>query len=326
MVRALSLLLTMLLAGCVGEQHVLQATGIEAQVIARMWWIMVAGAIVVLALVVAVLGYGLFRPPERRVHVAAGPLIFGGGVVLPVVALTALLSYTLYASSGLRGAHPDLPVEIEVIGRRWWWDVHYVGEDPARHFRTANELYLPTGSPTRIRVRSVDVIHSFWVPNLAGKIDLLPGRSNEIVLHPTTTGVSRGQCAEYCGAQHANMALHVLALEPEAYRAWLERQRQPAAEPAEPFTRLGREVFMRAACAYCHAVRGSHAGGLSGPDLTHVGSRRWIAAGMLPTTRGSLAGWIAHAQQIKPGNLMPSFAAFSGEELRALAAYMESLQ
>jgi cytochrome c oxidase subunit 2 len=171
----------------------------------------------------------------------------------------------------------------------------------------------------------VDVIHSLWVPSLAGKVDLIPGRLNELTLRADRAGVYRGQCAEFCGMQHAHMSLFVIAEEPEAYEAWAQQQRASASEPADDETRRGRDAFLSKPCGTCHTVRGTAASGSTGPDLTHVGGRRSIAAGTLDTTRGSLAAWIADPQTIKPGNNMP-LVPMSAEELRAISAYMASLK
>ena len=306
-------------------QSALHATGVEAQTVERIWWIMLAGGVLVMLLVTAILFYTLFRRHERRATIQPGTFILAGGVVLPTVTLTALLIYTLQASSELRGGENE-PVDIEIVGHRWWWEVRYVGSDPQQHFKTANELHLPVGVPTRIRLWTQDVIHSFWVPNLAGKIDLLPGTYNELVLQPTEPGISRGQCAEFCGAQHTRMALYVIAQPARDFAAWRERQLAPASRPENELANRGREVFLSSACAYCHTIRGTTAAGTIAPDLTHVGSRRSLAAGTFDMNRGNLAGWIVHAQQLKPESLMPSFTTLGGPELRALTAYLESLE
>jgi cytochrome c oxidase subunit 2 len=187
-------------------------------------------------------------------------------------------------------------------------------------------LYIPVGRPVEVALRSDNVIHSFWVPALAGKVDMIPGRTNRLVIEARVPGVFRGQCAEYCGLQHAWMAFYVVAVPEAAYRQWRTDQAAPAIEPADATLRRGREAFLREGCGACHAVRGTPANGTLGPDLTHVGSRLSLAAGRLDNHAGTLAGWIADSQGIKPGNLMPSMNVFSGEELRAVAAYLESLK
>lgn len=324
--RAICLVFLASIAGCGGQQSALHAGGIEAEIVARFSWIMFAGGALVLALVAAILFYALLRRPEKRADVDGPRLIFAGGVALPTITLTVLLAFTLTATKDLRATNADAEYDIEVIGHRWWWEVRYLGGESQGYFTTANELHLPRGQRMRIKVTSVDVIHSFWVPSLAGKMDMIPGRENEIVLEPTQLGVYRGQCAEYCGAQHARMAFYVVVHEPGDFEEWRAREAAPAILPRDPVSRAGQDVFMQAACVYCHAIRGTPAQGTFGPDLTHVGSRLSIAAGTLPANRGNLAAWVVHAQQLKPGNEMPSLHVFTGEELRALSAYLEALE
>jgi cytochrome c oxidase subunit 2 len=205
--------------------------------------------------------------------------------------------------------------------------VRYPATTPDGDVVTANEIHLPVGREVVLAVTSPDVIHSLWIPNLHGKIDMIPGQVNTLRVLAERPGVMRGQCAEYCGAQHALMALYVVAEPPEHFEAWLSRQRQPVAPPEEPFLARGMQVFGTAGCGACHAVRGTEWNGRLGPDLSRVGSRLSLAAGVLGNHRGTLAGWIAAAQDIKPENRMPSFAsALDGPELRALAAWLESLK
>ena len=175
---------------------------------------------------------------------------------------------------------------MAVYGNQWWWEVDYLSDDPARRFVTANELHLPVGRPVHLLLRSRDVVHSFWVPSLSGKVDLFPGRTNELWLKPEAAGVYRGQCAEFCGMQHAKMGLVVVAESPREFAAWAARQRQPARPPRSPVERRGQQVFLSHACAVCHTVAGTPARGTVGPDLTHLGSRLTLAAAVLPNTRG----------------------------------------
>lgn len=314
------------LSACGREQSALHAAGVEAELVEQLSWIMFVGAALVLLLVTVILLYALYRRPEKRVAISGSKLIFAGGVALPTVTLTLLLVYTLTATKDLRATDALAEHDIEVIGHRWWWEIRYLGAEPQTHFTTANELHLPRGKRIRVKVSTVDVIHSLWVPSLAGKIDLIPGRANEMVFEPTALGVYRGQCAEYCGEQHARMALYVVVHEPGEFEAWRAREAAPATMPSDPLLRAGHDVFMDAACVYCHTIRGTAAQGSFGPDLTHIGSRLSIAAGTLPANRGNLAAWVVHAQQIKPGNLMPSLHVLTGEELRALSAYLEALE
>jgi cytochrome c oxidase subunit II len=230
------------------------------------------------------------------------------------VVLSGLLAYILTATPG---AAEDKPLKIEVVGEQWWWRVRYLDDAGKADFVTANELRIPVGRTVELSLASADVIHSFWVPSLAGKVDMLPGRTNRLRLAAERAGVFRGQCAEYCGGPHALMALHVVAETAEGFELWRQAQRRPAAS---------HNALFNARCAVCHTVRGTPAAGTHGPDLTHVGSRMFIGAGLLPTNAGALAGWIASSQHLKPGNLMPEFKDLRAEELRALGAYLESLK
>jgi cytochrome c oxidase subunit 2 len=214
---------------------------------------------------------------------------------------------------------------IEVIGTQWWWKVRYANDEPSRILQTANEIHIPVGQPVAIRGNSVDVIHSFWVPSLQGKRDLIPGRPTLEWLQADRPGEYRGQCAEFCGLQHAHMAFWVIAEPLEQFNAWLDHQLQPAAEPADDEAKRGREIFLQSACVLCHTIRGTDAGAQVGPDLTHFGSRKTIAAGTLLNTKGNLAGWIADPQNIKPGTHMATVP-LQPAEMQPLIDYLESLQ
>jgi cytochrome c oxidase subunit II len=214
---------------------------------------------------------------------------------------------------------------IRVSGSQWWWNVEYLDSEPGRSFRTANEIHIPVGRNVRFLLEGDDVIHSFWVPSLAGKQDLIPGRPSEITVRAEHAGVYRGQCAEFCGLQHAHMAFLVIGETQDAFDKWAAAQRQSAVTISDEEVAAGRDAFLAKACASCHTIRGTPASGTTGPDLTHVGSRRTIAAGLFETTRGSLAAWIADPQTLKPGNNMP-MVPLTSDELRALSAYMASLK
>jgi len=321
---ALSALVLSSLAGCRGVQSTLWPQGPAAQAISDIGWVMFAGAAVILLLVMALALYAIFRIPEKRLPVSANALIAVGGVGLPVVTLTALLIYGVIAMGYLRAGADDPDVQIEVIGNQWWWDVHYRGG--GQTVATANEIHIPAGVPVKISVRTRDVIHSFWVPNLAGKIDLIPGRINHIVLQADRPGMFRGQCAEFCGAQHARMAFVVIAEPADVYAAWLARQRQPAATPANAAIARGRDAFSASGCMVCHTVRGVGVAQQAGPDLTHVASRKYLAAGTLENNRANLIEVIARSQTVKPGNRMPSYPDLDKKSLDAIASYLESLQ
>jgi len=306
-------------------QSVLHPAGAEADTVAMLWWIMLAGSALVTALVLGLVLYVALRDPSRRRPVSGRWLIVAGGVVLPVVPLTSLLFYSLDATARLRTAAAEPALTVEVQGHRWWWEVRYPGEGMAA-FTTANHIQLPVDTTVRLRLTSQDVIHSFWVPNLAGKLDLIPGVPAEIILRPTRTGLFRGQCAEYCGAQHANMALHVEVVTADAFDAWRTRSQQPATFADEPLARRGEALFHSSGCVACHTIHGSPAHGRVGPDLTRLRERHALAAGTLPANRAHLSAWIVDAQHFKPGSLMPSFTGFSGADIRALVAYLEGLQ
>jgi cytochrome c oxidase subunit 2 len=325
-------------------QSALHPASSAAEAIHQLTIVLTVGACAILVLVGALAVYGALSGPRK---VSTGAWVIGGGVVFPVVVLAALLVHALRVGHAL-SAPPARPAEIEVTGKMWWWEVRYLPpgagalpgdvctaatraaweppRDSAAAAVLANEIYIPVGRPVEIALKSDSVIHSFWVPALAGKVDMIPGRTTRIVVQAREPGVYRGQCAEYCGIQHSWMAFHVVAVPEEEYRQWLASQAAPAPEPGSAFLRQGREAFFKGGCGACHAVRGTAAQGTLGPDLTHVGSRRSIAAGRLDNHAGTLAGWIADSQTIKPGNLMPSTTVYSGEELRAVAAWLESLK
>jgi cytochrome c oxidase subunit 2 len=222
-------------------------------------------------------------------------------------------------------AAPQEKLTIRVRGYQWWWEVAYLDDAPARYLITANEIHVPVGRPISIELAAADVIHSFWVPNLAGKQDLIPGRDNRIAFIVMAPGVYRGQCAEFCGLQHAHMSLFVIAEPPDQFETWRNEQLGRAADPVTDEQKIGRQIVTGKACGACHTVRGTSAAGVVGPDLTHVASRSYIAAGLLPTTRGSIAAWVADPQNIKPGNNLP-LVPLTGDELRAVSAYLASLK
>jgi len=263
----------------------------------------------------------------HTVRPGSGPTkwILAGGVALPTVVLVPLLIFTLHSLSGLTLPTSDAEPEVVVTGWQWWWDVQYEDDDPQLRMRTANEIHIPVGRPVRVRLLSEDVIHSFWVPALQGKLDLVPGKVNRTWIQADTAGEYRGECAEYCGLQHARMQFRVIAMPAPEFATWLEAQRAPATAPTDSLGRQGLAVFMRSGCALCHAIRGTPARAVSGPDLTHLASRTTIAAGTLPNTPGHLAGWVANPQGIKPGNLMPRIP-LRPDELQAILAYLSSLR
>jgi cytochrome c oxidase subunit II len=251
--------------------------------------------------------------------------VYIGTAISAVVLLLTTAWNTLVLSAV--AAPPHRPaLEIAVKAHQWWWEANYLSPQPTQLMTTANEIHIPVGQPVRVRLESGDVIHSFWVPQLAGKTDMIPGQVNYGWLQATHPGIYRGQCAEFCGAQHAHMIFTVVADEPAKFAAWRQAQLAPAAAPATPDTQHGRTVF-EARCAYCHSVRTNEPGthGILGPDLTHLMSRATIAAGTLANNSGNLHGWIANPQALKPGTLMPAIP-LTPRELHDVVAYLQTLR
>ncbi|MDQ2081119.1 cytochrome c oxidase subunit II [Xanthobacteraceae bacterium Astr-EGSB] len=306
-----------------GMQSALAPAGPNAAAIASLTWIMFVGGGLIFVFVMSFLAWALWS--ERRGWFAGRGIVIAGGIVFPLVTLSALLVFGLLLARDIVARPSDGALTIAVTGEQFWWRVRYVGND-GRDVDTANEIHVPVGEPVKLVLTTADVIHSLWIPTLAGKLDMIPGETNTLVFQADRPGVYRGQCTEYCGAAHALMAFDVVAHPADAFAAWLEGQARPAADPGIPFISRGRELFLAAGCGACHAVRGTPADGRLGPDLTHIGSRRTIAAGSFPNNKGTLAGWIASSQHLKPNNRMPDFNVFAGEELRAIAAYLESLK
>ncbi|WEF34432.1 cytochrome c oxidase subunit II [Pseudoduganella chitinolytica] len=300
--------------------------GLDAVVIARLGWTMFIAAAIILA---ALTWLTLAALRHERRPIRARWWIVGGGLAFPVLGLTALLAWSSVATARLSPQTSLTPLRIAVTGHMWWWQVRYTDPATGREFELANEVHIPAGRPVFLALGAADVIHAFWVPALGGKIDMVPGRLHGLAVQALRPGVYRGQCAEYCGEQHARMALEVVAHPPAEYDAWLAAQARPASAPASAELARGRAVFLAQRCQACHAVRGvtaQPAGATLGPDLTHVGSRRTIAAGTLPTHAATLAGWVADPQAHKPGARMPATRALDGADLRALAAWLESLK
>jgi cytochrome c oxidase subunit II len=309
---------------------IFDARGLGAERIAALGWVLTAVAIAVCGIVVAVLLAGIARRHRTAAQAEAQAgsesshvrWIVGAGVIAPTIVLLAAFVYTLLVQSAVAGP-PTTPVAtIVIIGHTWWWEVHYRGADSAV---TANEIHVPVGRPVRLELSTADVIHSFWVPQLAGKTDLIPGQENVTWIEARRPGTYRAECAEYCGTQHANMDLTVVAEDSAHYAAWVANQAAPATAPADSVARAGAVVFAAKACAGCHTVRGTQAAGRIGPDLTHLATRATIAAGMMPNTRGALGGWISNAPAIKPGVIMPSIP-MSSNELLALLGYLGTLR
>jgi cytochrome c oxidase subunit 2 len=324
---AVGLLAPVLFVTCGGEQSTLDPASDASRDVAALWWVMFAISAVVVAVVAMLVVVASVRDrggrARRRWLGRRGTrLILLGGVVVPLAILVALFVATVATLPSVSAPEEgDGELAVEVIGRQFWWEVRY----PDQGVVTANEIHIPTGTPVELRVRSADVIHSFWVPRLNRKIDMIPGRTNRIRLQADAPGMYRGQCAEFCGLAHAQMAFLVVADRPADFEAWIAREGGDAPAPATESAALGREVFLSSTCVACHAIRGTPASATIGPDLTHLAARRWLAAGTIPNTRGNLGGWIVDPQRIKPGNAMPP-TALSGPELKALLDYLESLE
>jgi cytochrome c oxidase subunit 2 len=315
----------------------LDPAGTQAALIASLWWLMFEVCLGVLLLVTAILLIALYRARRRRADapfmgfVAPDPRRERriGKAVIGAVAATAMILIVFLAAGTLAGHRlarlaSDDAVTIKLTGYRWWWKVEYPDASPSNHVVTANEIHIPVGRPVLINTHSQDVIHSFWIPALAGKRDLIPGHPSAIWLQADRPGTFEGQCAEFCGLQHAHMRLLVVAEPEEKFQAWVDSQRKPAEAPADPMARRGMEVFVTGPCALCHSIRGTEAAGQVAPDLTHLASRAKLAAGTLPNTPGHLGGWIINSQSVKPGNAMPAVS-LSPEDLQALLAYLGGL-
>lgn len=252
-------------------------------------------------------------------------------VVMGATIASIVILFVLIVASSLTGkANSELqnkknPLTIQVTGNQWWWQIEYLNDDPSKVLVTANEMHIPVGRPVQIRGLSNDVIHSFWVPNLNGKRDLIPSRVTTQWMEADQPGAYRGQCAEFCGLQHAHMSVWVIAEPEEKFEAWMNAQLRPATVPSTPAQQKGQQVFMNYACVYCHAIQGTSASGQNGSDLTHFGSRRGIAANTVANTMGNLAGWILDPQSMKPGNHMATVE-ISSTDLQPLLEYLESLK
>ena len=303
---------------------ILDPAGPYAWPIMILGWVLLAMAAVVFAVVIAALYVAIWGKPELRSKLGGSKAIWAGGIAFPVVVLTLLLVYGLSLTRQLSQSAPDHTMRVRVTGEMWWWRIAYLDRSGRPIIQDANELHIPVGRPILLELESADVIHSFWVPRLSGKLDMIPGRRNPLVIQADKPGVYGGQCAEYCGGPHALMGFVVVAHPAQQFerlmRSRLERSR--ASAPAEDS--LGARLFASAGCAACHRVAGTGANGIAGPDLTFVGSRRTLGAGILPNNRGTMMGWITNSQAIKPHNRMPPYTVLSGEQVTALAEYLEA--
>ena len=297
--------------------------------VARLGVFMVVLAGVIFVVVLAILVLATRRHRDRdpdavdlspRGH---GWLIYGGAL-MPTIVLSTVFVVSLWAL-GRFPARAARELTVHVVAHQWWWEVLYTTDSVGDRITTADEIHIPVGQPVRVLLTSRDVIHSFWVPELQGKLDLIPGDTNDLRLAADRPGTYVGVCAEYCGLQHAHMAFRIVADQPADFARWLAAQRAPAAEPRDSLAMEGRRLFVSGPCAMCHTVSGTGAEGKVAPDLTHVGSRRTLAAGTLVNSLGNMEAWITDAQSLKPGATMPTMTQFSGRQLRAVATYLEGL-
>jgi cytochrome c oxidase subunit 2 len=310
-----------MLGGCNGAQSALAPHGDDAARVALLSWILFAGATIILLVVAASLALAIGGSPRWRQRIGGERAIRLGGIAFPAVTLTVLLGYGVWLMRETIAADPPAALRVEVTGEQWWWRIAYAGANGP--FAEANEIRIPVGREVDFVLRSADVIHSFWVPSLGGKLDMIPGRTNTLRLKAERPGIYRGQCAEYCGGPHALMALEIVAMPEAEFAEWLKAGAGPAPAATEG---AGAALFQSAGCGTCHAVRGTQADGTVGPDLSRIGGRRFLAAATLPNTPENLARLITHGQTIKPGNPMPEFRVFSADQLAALTAYLTSLK
>lgn len=324
---ATGVVILLCLGGCSdGAPSVLDPRSASAARIADLWWWMLGVSSVVLLVVVGMIAYAIVRGRRRTEEEARGrvpwgePFIIIAGIVVSGIVLLVFFVVSLQTMRALAEPSEDPELTIEVVAHDWWWEARYPNGGV-----TANEIHIPAGEPVRLELTTADVIHSFWVPQLGPKMDMIPGRTNELVLEADDPGRYRGQCAEYCGLQHANMILFVVAQEPDAFDDWMDHEAQPAEEPTSDLSRRGREVFLGSTCAACHTIRGTPAEGALGPDLTHLASRETLAAGVLENDAGNLTLWIEAPQSVKPGATMPP-TELSSDELGALVAYLSGLE
>lgn len=315
------------------SESMLNPAGTAAHRISSLGWIVyitfMAVSLIMWALViwVAVRRKGTLREHDAFNAGGGEHWIFAGGIVIPLIILTAMFVLSENTMSHFpMGQKQDPPPEIVLTGHQWWWQIQYVSGPVDQHFTTANEMHIPVGKPVDIELRSADVIHTFWIPRLHGKMDLVPGQPNMIRIRADLPGVYRGQCSEFCGDQHANMAMLVIADAPGDYNAWVADQRADAVVPTTAQAQAGEQVFLSSACAFCHTVRGTDAAGVVAPDLTHIASRMSLASDTLTNSRANLAAWITHAQSLKPGVTMPNLTQFTGVQLRDMVDYLQTLR
>ena len=307
-------------------QNMFSVAGPQAERIADLWWVTFFVCLAVFAAVLLAFGIALWKGRKGTGSGHGAHVAVASAVGVSTALLLFLIAASVATDRALAKIDAANAVKVEIVGHRWWWEIRYQDADPSRTFSTANELAIPVGRPVELTLKADDVIHSFWVPSLHGKKDLIPGRTATLTLRADKAGTYRGQCAEFCGAQHAKMALYVYALPAGEYEAWAEQQRAPASPPVDAAQQRGHELFVKGTCAMCHAIQGTAASGRKAPDLTHFASRKTIGAGALPNDPQQLASWISDPHAAKPGVNMPAHAFLKREELAALVAYLGALK
>jgi cytochrome c oxidase subunit 2 len=326
------------LSGCRGSQSALDPAGPQAGRISGLWWLMFYVCLCVFLAVSLFVLIAIFRgrksaePSTDAPDISPEPKrerrmtrVIVGAVIATTIILSVFLVGSYTTGRALYSASDERALTIKITGQQWWWDVEYDVEPASQIVHTANEIHIPVGQLVKFRLTSTDVIHSFWVPNLNGKKDLIPGHEIVLTFQADRAGEYRGQCAEFCGYQHAHMAFSIVAEAPDKFYEWMNQQRASAPQPPDETAKRGQQLFLSSPCVMCHTVRGTDAGGTVAPDLTHLMSRKTIAAGTLLNTRERLASWITNSQEIKPGNHMPPVP-FKAEDLNALLAYLETLK
>lgn len=321
---AIGLCFCPVITSCSGVQSALDPAGEEAESVATLFWVMTVGGLIIWATVVAISQYAARWKRKTISEKAAGQVIFWGGAVFPIVVLTALLAYALWLMPFLRpfAASGEGNTRIEIVGHQFWWHVVYHRADGTT-LVSANEVRLPVGERVEFSLTSADMIHSFWIPALGGKMDLIPGRINRLSLLAKRPGIYRGQCAEFCGTSHALMAFSVVAMDPAEFETWLDRRSVPI---ATNLANTGQAVFLRERCSDCHTIAGTDATGTAGPDLSHVGSRLTLGAGQLENNEANMARFITSPSSIKPGSHMPGYESLPPEDLAAVARWLKGLQ
>lgn len=340
---ALTLAVLLTLAGCEDAQSIWNTHGPASKSIGALSLVMTILFLAFTLVMGVLLGIAFYRrrgtlAEHEPIDADGGQIwIAVGGIAIPLLVLTVLFvmglrlmsDFPIHGMAGMPSSSQmvgSMKPEILIVGHQWWWEIHYLNNNPSKSFTTANELHLPAGRPVNIEVETADVMHSFWIPALNGKVDMIPGQPNFIRLLASQPGVYKGQCAEFCGDEHARMRLLAIAQEPAAYREWMAEQLLPGVQPTTPEAKTGEELFVSSPCALCHTVRGTSAGGRVAPDLTHIGSRQMIASDIYPNNDAFLEAWITNAQSLKPDALMPTLKDFTGEQLADLVAYLRQLK